>query len=268
MNPTLDFLRHAEKFIRMTLMELRPELLKAHGSIEHRLKEDKTVVTEMDELVEDRLRKALFEVDPAIAFSGEETGTDYEQKTFWLVDPIDGTDPFIRGLPFSTNMIALIDNGQPIMSVIYNFFLDEYFLAIKGQGSTCNGHPIRVSDRPLSRSIIISGSSFARGGAIGANDRLRGKVSALAQVNASGYEMSAIAAGKFDGRIMWQPSGKPWDFAPGALLIQEAGGRVENIGAKGYDFLDTDLIAASPVIFDDLMKFTLEEIAHAGRQPK
>lgn len=267
MTPSLDFLKHAEKFIRMTLAELRPELLKAHGSIEHRLKEDKTVVTEMDELVENRLRKALFEVDPGIAFSGEETGADYDKKTFWLVDPIDGTDPFIRGLPFSTNMVALIDDGQPVLSVIYNFFLDEYYLAIKGQGSTCNGHPIHVSNRPIDRSLVISGGGFARGGVIGASDRLRPVVGGLVQMNASGFELSAIASGKLDGRIGWRPSAKPWDVAPGALLVTEAGGRVENIGVAGYDYRNTNTIISNPEIFDDLMKFTLDEIARAGKQP-
>ncbi|MET1033106.1 MAG: inositol monophosphatase [Candidatus Saccharimonadales bacterium] len=261
MTVSIDFLHAADKRIRVLLQELRPQLLEAHGAIEHKIKDDKTVVTQMDLLVEERLKAALSELAPDIAFSGEETGTDYDQKTFWLVDPIDGTESFVRGLPFSTNMIALIDDGEPVLSVIYNFFLDEYYLAIKGHGATCNGHPIHVSDRPMKRANVVSGSGFGKAGLTETNDRLRKQVAAMSGMNASGFEMSAIARGALDGRITWNPSGKAWDFAPGALLIQEAGGRVENIGAKGYDYRNLQFIASNPLIFDDLMKFVLEETA-------
>jgi len=261
MKPTQDFFDTAEKRIRLTLDELRPELLKAQGVIEHRLKDDKTAVTEMDLKVENRLQAVLKEVDAAIGFCGEETGVNYDQQTFWLVDPIDGTEPFIRGLPFSTNMIVLIDNQEPVMSIIYNFFLDEYFLAIKGKGATMNGHPIHVSSRPLDWAYVVPTSGFARSGLIGVNDRLRMKALGAPMMHAAGYEYSCIARGSFEGAVFWHTSGKEWDMAPGALLVQEAGGRVENIGAPGYDYRNTDVLAASPVVFDELMKFTLAELA-------
>ena len=266
MTPTLDLLHAADKRIRTLLYELRPQLLEAHGAIEHKLKDDTSVVTEMDLMVETRLKHALAELDPSIGFSGEETGTDYDQKTFWLVDPIDGTEPFIRGLPFSTNMIVLIDNGAPVMSVIYNFTLDEYYLAIKDKGATCNGHAIHVSQRPLERSFVVCGSGLVKKGLGDVQLRLQRKTRALTQVNASGFEMASIAHGAYDARIAWNSVAKPWDLAPGALLIQEAGGRVGNIMPKsdGYNFLQTNVLAANPVIFDDLMDFILTETAHAA----
>lgn len=264
MTPTFDFLNAADKRIRILLQELRPKLLETHGAIEHKLKDDRTAVTAMDLMVEERLRDMLAELDSSIGFSGEETGVDYDQKTFWLVDPIDGTEPFIRGLPFATNMIALIDNGQPVMGIIYNFTLDHYYLAIKGHGATRNGHAIHVSDRPLDRALLVAGGGFAKAGLAGVTDRLRGKVFALAQVNASGFELSGIASGAYEGRIMWNSRSKPWDHAPGCLLIQEAGGRVENIGTQNtkpgtWDYRNLQVLAANPVIFDDLMEFILTE---------
>ena len=261
MKPTADFLHLAEKRLRLTLQELRPELLQAYGAIEHQLKGDKSIVTAMDLKVEKHLAEICKELDPGIAFSGEETGTDYSQKTFWLVDPIDGTEPFTRGLPFSTNMITLIHNGQAIMSIIYNFFLDEYYLAIKGEGATCNGHAIKVSNRPLDRSYITISSGFIKAGIIGARDQLRPMVAGIPQMNASGYEFSAIARGAIEAHIAFNPSGKPWDFAPGTLLIQEAGGRVENLDKPGYDFLNPHFVAASPVVFDELMAFVKKLVA-------
>lgn len=255
MNPTLDWLHQAEKHIRQTLMQLRPQLLEAQCNIEHHLKDDKSAVTAMDLLVENTLREELAKIDNTIAFSGEETGVDYDQKTFWLVDPIDGTEPFIRGLPFATNMVALVDNGQPIMGIIYNFSLDEYFMATKGQGAFCNGHPIRVSQRPLDRSFVVLAGHFPdETGCV--HNALRQKVRCMPRMNASGYEFTAIARGAIDGAILAGTRGKPWDFAPTTLMVQEAGGRVENINSPGtYNFRDTQLVAANPAIFDDLMRF-------------
>ncbi len=258
MYPTNEFLLTAEKRLRALLLELRPILLKAHGAIEHNLKDDASVVTEMDLMVEQRLQILCKEIDPSIGFAGEETGANYDQKTFWLVDPIDGTEAFIRGLPFSTNMITLIDNNMPIMAVIYNFFLDEYYLAIKGKGATCNGHPIHVSDRTLKRAQVVTGSGFARAGFVGVNDRLRGMVANTMQLCASGFEHAAVARGAFDARIGFNARGKAWDFAPGTLLVQEAGGRVENLGSTTYTYRNTNFVAANPVIFDDLKRFVEE----------
>jgi myo-inositol-1(or 4)-monophosphatase len=251
MTPTLDFLNRAEKQIYLTLQELRPTLLKAQGSIEHQLKDDKSMVTEMDLLVEKRLQTILADLDPSVGFGGEETGVDTNQQTFWLVDPIDGTEPFVRGLPFSTNMIALIDNGQPIMGIIYDFSLDEYYVAIKGRGATRNGHAIHVSNRPLHRSyIVVTGNMTAAEMPHLAVD-LRPRVAGMPKLHGSGCEAMYIARGSIDGAIVLGAKG-PWDFAAGNILIQEAGGRVENWNSNKYDYLDMRFVAANPVIFDEL----------------
>jgi myo-inositol-1(or 4)-monophosphatase len=263
MNPTRDWLDQANKLIRQTLLDLRPQLLEAQGNIEHRLKDDKSVVTEMDLLVENTLREELAKLDASIAFSGEETGTDYTPQTHWLVDPIDGTEPFIRGLPFATNMIALIDNNEPVLSVIHNITSGDYYLAIKGGGATCNGHPIHVSDRPLERSFVsMSYNPRKDPRAIGLADRLRSELGAMniMKVGASGFQNPAVACGATDGTFVIFSNSNPWDAAPGMLLISEAGGRVANIGSDTYDYRDPYVVAANPVIFDKLKAF-LEESA-------
>jgi len=261
MTPTPAFLDDANRLIRATLMELRPELLAAHGSIEHKLKDDKSVVTAMDLMVEQRLHQALATLDSSIGLAGEETGADVDQPTFWLVDPIDGTEPFIRGLPFATNMIALIHHGEPVMGVIYNFFLDEYYHATKGGGATMNGHPIHVSDRVLSRSYVSFGPKLPDPKYHGIRDRLRLQVQGMPQVGAVGYIFTAIANGGVEGVITYGTKGGPWDMAAGTLLVQEAGGRVENLGSPKYNYRDLHFVAANPVIFDELKTFIETEIA-------
>lgn len=262
MKPNHDLLNHLERKVYETLQELRPTLLQAHGSIEHHVKDDKSVVTEMDLLVENRLREELKKVDPSIGFGGEETGLDTNQETFWLVDPIDATEAFIRGLPFSTNMIALIDKGQPIMGIIYNFFLDEYYLAIKGRGATCNGHEIHVSQRPLSRSYVIVTGNWGKLNMPNLGPHLRPKVAGMPKLHGSGCEATYIAKGAIDGVIVAGAKG-PWDFAAGNILIQEAGGRVENWSSTTYNYRDMQFVASNPVIFDELKGFILAEHADA-----
>lgn len=264
MTPTLDFMRQAEECIRGVLMSVQPLLLETGGKVAHKLKDDKSAVTEMDTLVEDKLREALARFDGGIPFSGEESGVDYDQSTFWLVDPIDGTEPFIRGLPFATNMIALIHNGQPVMGIINNFGLGEYYLAIQGQGATRNGHRIQVSDRPLNRAFVCVGSTRADATeAFGLSDQLYTKVSAITKFAATGCELVSVASGAIEARVTYQGRAKPWDFAPGALIIQEAGGRVANIGSDTYDFRNTNVIASNAVVFDELMRFMNDIAAQA-----
>jgi len=255
MTPTSDFLHKAERVIRHTLEGLRPRLLETQGNIEHRLKDDKTAVTEMDLLVEDRLRQSLAAFDKRIGFGGEESGVDLEQPTFWLVDPIDGTEPFIRGMPFATNMIALIHHGEPILSVIYNFVLDDYYVAIKGEGATCNGHTIHVSSRGMGRAWVTIGTASGESGVEGLYDRISTTVNAVRRYGASGFEYTQIASGALEARITFHGHGFAWDFAPGALLVQEAGGRAANIGATSYDFRNLNHIVANSTTFEELMAF-------------
>ena len=257
MQPTFDWLQQAEKRIRLCLESLRPKLLETQGNIEHRLKDDKSAVTEMDVLVENMLKAELAELDASISFSGEETGADYDKQTFWLVDPIDGTEGFMRGLPVATNMVTLIDDGQPVLSVIYNFMLGDYYLAIKGHGATCNGHAIRVSERPLNRAFLALSSNINRDERVfGLHDRLRRDlgVGNVLKFAAGGFQNAAVAAGALEAHVGFCSVASPWDIAPGMLLVHEAGGRVANIGSDIYDFRGRDTVAANADIFYDLMR--------------
>jgi myo-inositol-1(or 4)-monophosphatase len=258
MSVTTTWLQQAEQKIRVVLIELRPQLLEAQGHIEHELKGDKSIVTKMDLLVEERLREAMLEFAPEVGFAGEETGADYEQQTFWLVDPIDGTEPFTRGLPFATNMIALIHDGRPRLGVVYNFTTDEFFSAIEGQGAFCNGHAIHVSDRPIDRAFVALGGVVREHNPnIGIDDRLRDELGVAATIRAAatGYELVAVATGAIEGRLTYKCRAKPWDFAPGTLIVQEAGGRVANVGSDEYDYRDSSVVVANPVVFDTLASF-------------
>lgn len=209
------------------------------------------VVTAMDLAVEEKVSVELGKIFPDIAFEGEERGGARSGKMFWLMDPIDGTAHYVRGLPLCTSMLALIDNGQVVFSLIYDFLKDDMYWAEKGKGAFRNDTPINVSSRPVDQAYV----GFETREGKPANAELWRKVSAqmpIVHTMTSGWEFAMLASGKIEGRIAVDPYGKDYDFAPGSLLVSEAGGIVANIGLSDYDYRNLNFIAASPAIYDAL----------------
>ncbi len=255
MNFTQDYLEGSLKIIHQTLDALRPVLMGAYGKVDYREKHDNTIVTELDELVETKLKAALQKFDPSVGFWGEEDGQRGSKDHFWLVDPIDGTEHFARGIPFCTNMAAFISGGEPQASVINNFVTDEYYSAIKGMGATKNGQTIQVSKRPLNRSFITVVINFNNPANLKQRQKLLDNVGGLPNFYCSGATYAFLAEGKLDGRIVSESSRTYiWDVAPGALLVSEAGGKVVNWGKENYDYRHINTIASNAVIFDELAK--------------
>jgi len=211
------------------------------------------LVTELDTAVEAFMTRKLQELYPDIGFVGEEFGGDRTQERFWLMDPIDGTVHFIRGLPFCTSMLALIENGQVTFSVIYDFVNDHMYYAEKGQGAFKDGERIHVSDRGLAEAYYCDEINEA----IGNNRELVTRMldhGARVSLVCAGWEFIMVACGKLDARLAIDPWGKDYDFAPGCLLVAEAGGIVRNFGSDTYDYTNRNFIAASPKVYRDFME--------------
>lgn len=209
------------------------------------------VVTKLDIEIEELIATRLTKHDPTIGFKGEEFGMRRESERFWLVDPIDGTGFFIRGIPYCSTMIALIEKGEVIASVIYDFINDELYAAEKNKGSTMNGKPIHVSNRALKDSYITVESRLDTQDDVKKFLELSKKCVAFDSAVA-GYEFILVASGRLDGRINFNGYGRDYDFAPGSLLVSEAGGIVKNIGKKTYDYTNLNFLAVNPIIYKEL----------------
>ncbi len=209
------------------------------------------ILTVLDQKVERFLKEKLAEIYPDIQFVGEEDGGNREAERFWLIDPIDGTGHYMRGLPFCTVMLALIEKGVVTFSVVYDFLNDDIYWAEKGKGAYKNDTPIHVSDRDFSDSYICSESRLYKK----YNQEFFGEIVKNTPYFASidaGWEFAMVASGKLDARIQFDPWGYDFDFAPGSLLVAEAGGVVKNIGSEGFDYKNLDFIAASPKAYEGL----------------
>ncbi len=237
--------------------EAGTKLKKHYGRVESEAKSDSgnhagDVVTQLDRLTESFLSKQFKKFDPKIGFRGEEFGVENHADTTWLVDPIDGTSHFVRGIPFCTTMIALVQNGEVVMSVINDFIRDEVYWAIKGKGSYKDGARIYVSDRSLKQAVLSFETRLENLENMETYLNVRELAGGIVSTVNCGFEFSLIASGKLDARITKDPYGFDWDYAPGTLLVEEAGGIVRNHGSDNYDFTNHEFIAANPVIFAEL----------------
>lgn len=217
-------------------------------AVAHKTERYNSPVTALDTEVEARLARELNAFDPSISFVGEESGGDRSAEKFWLVDPIDGTDAFMRGLPHCTTMLALIESGQPQFSAIYNFVQDELYYAERGQGAYKNGERIHVSERQPPEAMVGLESDLSKEKNVQIFTQLRTTCSFFKTMTA-GYEFSLVASGKMEGRICLDPFGEDYDFTPGAFLVAEAGGVVANLGSKSYDYRNLNFIAANRPVY-------------------
>lgn len=244
---------YSEKVLPI-LRKLRPFLLPHWGNakaIAHKGKMKSDAVTALDVAGENLVAKELKKLYPGIGFVGEECGGNRTAKRFWLMDPLDGTSHYMRGLPFCTSMLALIEEGQVNFAAIYDFINDHIYWAERGGGAFKDGARLRVSSRSLSEAYTGWETHVERGDNMRIFLELKEKTVLFKCVSA-GWEFAMIAEGKLDARVCFDPWGKDYDFAPGSLLVSEAGGVVANLGVRTYNYTNLNFIAANSVVYKEL----------------
>jgi myo-inositol-1(or 4)-monophosphatase len=250
---TSEYLHRALAVVQAAVKEPEEELRAHFGKVEHETKGfPGDFVTHLDREVETLLAKRLLAFDPTIGFRGEEHGVHTHADRTWLVDPIDGTTHFIRGLPFCTTMVALIDDGQVMLSVIYDFIRQDMYWAIRGEGAYCNDQPIHVSQRPLNEALLAFETNKSHPGNAELLAAIDNAAYAHFQSVCAGFDMIMVAAGKLEGRLAKDGYGADWDFAAGSLLVSEAGGIVANIGKTTYDYRNHDYLMTNPIVYKEL----------------
>lgn len=215
------------------------------GQIQY--KSPKDVVTQADlasdKLIADGLRKAF----PDHSIRTEEAGVSGKQSDFaWIIDPIDGTVNFSRGMPMWGISIALVEKGRPLLAVCYLPRLDEMYCAIRGQGATCNGKPIRVSQTSDLARAVVSNGDFNVGpvedipNLNARNLRIFGAQAQHMQrvkcVGSAVVEGCFTAAGRLD--VYSMTMSYPWDIAGITLLVTEAGGKATMIDGAPIQIVD------------------------------
>lgn len=200
-------------------------------------KPDRSPVTEADRRVEERLRAFLAREFPGTSFFGEETGRSEERADLeFVVDPIDGTRAFVRGLPTWSILVGLVERGRPVAGIAYMPAADDLFCGVLGEGADHNGRPCRVSAVESLDDALVSHGGLGQFTAHGIADRLPRLAAGLGTTRGfadfDGYRQ--LLLGRADAMI--DPDVKPYDICVPWLLVHEAGGRMTSI--EGDDRID------------------------------
>ncbi|MDT8409508.1 MAG: inositol monophosphatase family protein [Wenzhouxiangellaceae bacterium] len=204
--------------------------------------------SEVDRACEELIRGELKRRYPDHAIIGEEQGKTGDDEHVWLIDPIDGTSNYLRGIPHFAISIALVIRGRVEHGVVYDPARDELFAASRGQGATLDNRRVRVSGRSnLSGAILGAAFPFRQRrlmpAYMGMFNALFEQCEDVRRAGAASLDLAYVACGRLDGYC--ELALKPWDTAAGALLVQEAGGVVMDI-AGGDQWLQSGHIIAAP----------------------
>lgn len=191
------------------------------------------LVTEYDLAVESFLKEKLPPLVPGSVFYGEEETENADPTRGWafIVDPIDGTTNFVRGLHQSAVSVALARDGAVEYAVVLDPFQGELFSARRGGGAFLNGSPIHVSTRRLSEGIFGMGTAIYRREYLEPTLRLTEQLFRRScdfrRMGAAALDFCYVACGRFD--VFFEYSLCPWDYAAGSLIVTEAGGHVSTL---------------------------------------
>lgn len=212
-------------------------------------------VSEADRETEAVIKAALLARFPEDAFVGEETGAERvdASRGTWVVDPIDGTQPFLLGLPTWCVSIAFVADGDIQLGVVYNPVTDDLYAARRGAGATLNGRPMRVAtaqriDQGLTGLGCSNRTTPEQLGHLA--EGLRGAGGMFHRVGSGALTLCYVAAGQLIGYVEMHINA--WDCLAAILLIEEAGGRVSPFLSEHGVTGGGRIIAATPAVYDEL----------------
>jgi myo-inositol-1(or 4)-monophosphatase len=211
-------------------------------------KQQMDFVSEVDKLAEAEIIKELRRAYPEHAILAEESGAMGKGPLTWVIDPLDGTHNYLRGIPHFSVSIALLEKGVPIHGVVFDPLRDELYTASKGDGAYINDRRMRVSKREnLDGAMLATGFPFRQREHLGAQlditRALLGHAEDLRRSGSAALDLAYVAAGRFDG--YFEIGLKPWDMAAGVLLVREAGGRVSDFAGRDGIPASGNLIAGN-----------------------
>ncbi|MFH1226451.1 MAG: inositol monophosphatase family protein [Planctomycetota bacterium] len=224
------------------------------------------LVTKADKLSEKLIISAIRKRFPTHQILAEEaTGINLKSvicnlksDMLWVIDPLDGTTNFSHSFPFYCVSIALVQGETSIVGAVYNPALDELFSAAKGKGAWLGNKRIKVSKvKRLTNGMLCTGFPYIIRQKPGDNfrnfQRFCLTAQAVRRAGAAALDLCYLAMGRIDG--FWERELKPWDTAAGALIVQEAGGKVSDFkGGPFRLFGKREILASNGLIHNEMVR--------------
>lgn len=226
------------------------------SSLERKLKDDKSIATQADEEAEKIIIEIIENAYPDHAILAEESGhQDTGSQYLWIVDPLDGTQNFVNGIPIFATSIAVVKNNEPIASVIFNPVTSSLFAAEKGSGAFWNDQRIKVSSQKADAGMITIGTSakpedkdLVRRCFFHARDYFK----SVRYLGSAALELCYLARGGTEGFINIGTS--KWDYGAGALLVLEAGGTLTDFHGNPWNFCQNYFLSSNGVVHHALLE--------------
>lgn len=249
----LDVARDLAREAGLRCLELQSSL----GKVKYKTPRDVVTIADLESerIIVEGLKKAF----PTHRIRTEEAGRlgGDESRYVWIIDPVDGTVNFSRGMPLWGISIALMEEGKPVVAVVFLPALGEMYTAVKGEGSFMNDNPIHVSATDSLEKAIVSNGDFNVGDWSKINMQNLHNFGREAEfctrvkcLGSAVIEGTFVAAGRLDIFVMTMSY--PWDIAGIALLIMEAGGKASELSGSELKFVDGEQVLFSNGILHSL----------------
>jgi len=214
------------------------------------------LVTDADTQAEALVRAMIARQFPDDAVLGEEEGLRGAGSARWIIDPLDGTTNFTHGYPFFSVSVAYEAGGAVVLGVVYDPMRDELFVAQRGEPSRCNGGAIGVSKTAQLRdALLVTGFPPFAGGEppnLAPFEELMVRGQALRRDGSAALDLCYVASGRFDA--FWEPALHAWDIAAGALIVEQAGGRVSDYRGGALVLDGGQIVASNRLIHDGMIE--------------
>lgn len=222
-------------------------------SLEREIKEDKSFATKADTESEEIIVSAIKSAFPEHGILGEE-GTDHNPgaEYQWVIDPLDGTSNFVNGIPLFATSIGVLKSNEPFLGVVYNPVTNSLYAGERGKGVSYNGKPVTVSDQSSKEGLVTVG--------YGSKDKEKGRslpgnsfqyFRSTRLLGCAALELAYVARGGTEGFMCLGL--KKWDYAAGALLVQEAQGKMTDLKGGEWNMEKNYFVASNGIAHDDLL---------------
>lgn len=251
---TLQQAREVAERTALAAGELLRERVRTERVINHKGTVD--LVTDADEESERLIAGALRQAFPTFRLMGEEGASGAAAHDYgWIIDPIDGTTNFAHGYPHFAVSICLEFRGTPVVGVVYDPMRDEMFVAVEGSGATLNGESIHVSlQTVMIQALGATGFSYdiaARQEATALWNVFNNSLQGLRRDGSAALNMAWVAAGRLDTYFESPVNG--WDVGAGAVIAQEAGGRVSTLSGADYDLAVPEMLCTNGHLHEQVL---------------